>query len=76
MFEHMLRNQRVGARHGGSSRKLYFACLLSSGVSVTRATSENAAKIFTPGAVISGLIISGKIKFGPNEEEEATTGAA
>ncbi|KAM2946316.1 hypothetical protein COP2_029130 [Malus domestica] len=56
---------------------LYFTRLLSSGVSErTGATGENAAKISTPGGLISGLIISGKIIFGPREEKEATIGAA
>ncbi|MCI76915.1 hypothetical protein A2U01_0098185, partial [Trifolium medium] len=36
---------------------------------------EYAAKISTPGAPMSGFIISGTIGFGPREENDATLGA-
>lgn len=55
--------------------KLYLTCLPSSGLSVIAATGKNADKISTPGAFMSGLIISHKIKFNPREEKETTMGA-
>nr|GMC75942.1 hypothetical protein CDL15_Pgr017166 [Ipomoea batatas] len=59
------------ASHGGAGQNVEFG----SAVIRWEPAWPDGARMFTPGAIKSGLIISGVSGFGPREENEATTGA-
>jgi hypothetical protein len=62
----------MGTCHGN---RLYLTRLLSFISCDGEFRGEYAAKISTPGALISGFIISGNRGFGPREEKLAILGA-